>query len=1215
MHRILVVILLLLSQAALADDWDVSALSDSYISENAASSNFGSNQSVLVGSFSSSGSMQCALLRFDVSGIPSGSTINSGSLAFRKVDGDATGGFAIAIYRRTASWSEGSVNWSNSGIQSDQLVGSCVVNADFNFPVCISDAIVAIVDQWVNQGIPNHGFLLCPGIENGNILSLASREGLQAPQLGVNFTPDASGPPSPTLQTPGDGSTTNDSTPFFNWTSASGAVDYQIQVDDFTSFSTPVRNEIVGASNYTPSALPDDEYFWRVRARNSAGIWGDWTPVWSFTISTAPTCSTPGQVQLQSPPSGSTTTDSTPTLDWGSASNANQYQVEVDNASNFSSVDRSATRTSTDWTVSPALQDGVWYWRVRGRNTQGSCNETGPWSSSRSFQVSTSGPSAPTLQTPGNGSTTSDSTPLFDWTSVPGAVDYQIQVDDFSSFNTPVRDQLRASSSYQASTLADGEYYWRVRARNSAGILGDWSPVWSFTISTAPTCSTPGQVQLQSPPSGSTTTDSTPTLDWESASNANQYQVEVYNPNTFDFDRSVSITSTAWTVAPAMEEGVWYWRVRGLNTQGSCNVRGPWSSEWSLQITAGAAVPSRPSSITYPNSSVTGVFTVAWSNVSGATRYELQRETNDGSWQTVFNANATQRPQSLSNGTYRFRVRACNTAGCSAWRTGSPVMVQIPTGPVVDEPSGSVNLTVNPNLSCPGFYIFRSHAGPGSQPGRFGAELLLEGAGSRTLQGGLNFGGRATQDVRGFAAFNIANANNEAQAIALEVDVAAAGQLVLEKRSGGVTVDQPIDVIVQPGSSNFEAVVEPGFYVVGYTPFDSQAVTYSIAALTSYPNRPGGGFQGGVVFGGYHDPEAAASGSQSTGFAGFCISREFDVFAQVLSAPTYGSSGSRGMAFSISNSLGDVFIDTRDGNSGEEISYSVGIMSELPMPLRRAGVTSRAVNGYIFVFGGHPGSEPYSNRVLKYDIGSNAWTDLGGSLPYGMFDGSNNTAVFDDSAVYITPSRGPASFNGFGQNRDILRYDMAANTFQAVAQFSQNSWGITPHASGQYIYLFGRHTGVDHRSGFRFEPGTDELVNLGNLLPNPTSTPAVVEAPGDILLIIGGRGQWTSLGIFDVSNETVVSYDENFFPFDVDSAFNWVEGNTLFLIAPDTGTVHEVDLQDFTLSVSDFQIFSEPTSYYHGMLAKDPESGAIFLIGGIEGGELVGTVRKLTPAN
>jgi proprotein convertase subtilisin/kexin type 2 len=236
-------------------------------------------------------------------------------------------------------------------------------------------------------------------------------------------------------------------------------------------------------------------------------------------------------------------------------------------------------------------------------------------------------------------------------------------------------------------------------------------------------------------------------------------------------------------------------------------------------------------------------------------------------------------------------------------------------GGTSDEPSGSVLLTTNPDLGCPGFFVLRTHANDVSQAGRFGAELGLTGSGARTLQGGLNFGGRATSSVRGFAGFNITNSANEMQVVNLGISVHTSGRVFLERRSSVEGNTSYIDQIVSSGETSLSATVLPGFYVVAFEPFSPTSTPYAISALTSFVNRPGGGFQGGVVVGGYHDPARATSATQSTGFAGFCIARDFNVTARVLSRPSYGSSGSTGMAFSISRGDGTVFLDSRVGET------------------------------------------------------------------------------------------------------------------------------------------------------------------------------------------------------------------------------------------------------------------------------------------------------------
>ena len=227
-----------------------------------------------------------------------------------------------------------------------------------------------------------------------------------------------------------------------------------------------------------------------------------------------------------------------------------------------------------------------------------------------------------------------------------------------------------------------------------------------------------------------------------------------------------------------------------------------------------------------------------------------------------------------------------------------------------DEPFGLAALPTNPAQSCPGFYVIRTHPGDRSEAGRFGAEILLRGTGSRTLQGGINFGGRASAGVRGFTAFNIANARNENQVVNLGVDVGAPGLIQLQRnpsQNGTVYVSREVSA----GETSITVTVPPGFYRLSYEPFSASSVRYAVSGLTSYTNRAGGGFQGGAVFGGYHEPDRASIGSRSTGFVGICISEPREVSVEVLARPSYGPSGAAGMEISVSSGGGETFLDSR----------------------------------------------------------------------------------------------------------------------------------------------------------------------------------------------------------------------------------------------------------------------------------------------------------------
>ncbi len=229
-----------------------------------------------------------------------------------------------------------------------------------------------------------------------------------------------------------------------------------------------------------------------------------------------------------------------------------------------------------------------------------------------------------------------------------------------------------------------------------------------------------------------------------------------------------------------------------------------------------------------------------------------------------------------------------------------------------------------PNASCPsGFFIARVDDGPapGVQPGIFGLELLLDSPGTRVLAGGLNFGGLVDVSQVGFAAINFANPAGENQLLNVSLTGSPrAGlgsslpvRLNISRRSGGTstTVFQTSTslTLAQPFQTSVE--VPPGFYVaeVAVEGFPASEAggepegQFFFSLTTSFVGRPGGGFQGGAVVGGYHaeNPFGGVSG-----FAAFCLATPHSASAQVFGAPTYGGSGARDLRLQLLNSAQQV---------------------------------------------------------------------------------------------------------------------------------------------------------------------------------------------------------------------------------------------------------------------------------------------------------------------
>ncbi len=210
--------------------------------------------------------------------------------------------------------------------------------------------------------------------------------------------------------------------------------------------------------------------------------------------------------------------------------------------------------------------------------------------------------------------------------------------------------------------------------------------------------------------------------------------------------------------------------------------------------------------------------------------------------------------------------------------------------------------------SCPaGYFIATIDDGPdvGISPGLYGLAVTLDGGNSQRLEGGLNFGGLLDAGQEGFAGFNINNANNEPQRLDIHLtghpSASLSGSLpvrirVVRQPAAGVniTVYERTTTLTMAQPFIDSVVVEPGFHVATVLPTGlAPAAVAGVAdgqfyfqLGTSYVDRPGGGFFGGAVIGGYHDRHPFNGVS---GFAAFCLASPQTVSLKSYAAPSYGA--------------------------------------------------------------------------------------------------------------------------------------------------------------------------------------------------------------------------------------------------------------------------------------------------------------------------------------
>ena len=411
-----------------------------------------------------------------------------------------------------------------------------------------------------------------------------------------SFTTASTPPATPVLLSPTDGSTVSP-TPLLNWNDVDSATSYRLQVSTVANFSTTEIDQVsLTQSQYqVPGGVLANytQYYWRVRARNSGG-WSPWASAWSFTT----TIAAPTTPVLLSPADGSTVSP-TPLLDWNDVLTATSYRLQVSELSNFTTtVIDELSLTESQYQVPEGIltTDGQikskviskyegeisgiltvnnvqYYWRVRARNTGGS----GPWASAWSF--TTSLPTTPVLLSPSNGSTVPP-TPLLDWEDAIAATSYRLQVSTDPQFFTTVIDQISLSQSKYKVPVgilsSYVQYYWRARARNSAG-WSPWVSAWSFTTTVAP----PITPVLLSPANGSTVS-TTPLLDWNDVDSATSYRLQVSTDPQFftTVIDQISLTQSQYQVPGGiLSTGTqYYWRARARNAGGWS----PWASAWNF---------------------------------------------------------------------------------------------------------------------------------------------------------------------------------------------------------------------------------------------------------------------------------------------------------------------------------------------------------------------------------------------------------------------------------------------------------------------------------------------------------------------------------------------------------------------------------------------------------------------------------------------------------
>lgn len=224
---------------------------------------------------------------------PRGATVTRATLTLR-AKGASSGSRTISVHRIAAGWKEGRLNWNNKpGVAGTAATASIGGLSDGS---AIEIDVTSIVQAWTN-GTANYGFRISTSATAAHLLyAMNSRH---KPTLRVEWS-DA--PSKPTNLRPSEAATSVAKPHvLFDYKDVSGNTTLaavQVQIATNSAMTTGLWDSGEVATASSGLALAQTSYpglgsgatvYWRIRAKDGAGLWSVWSDVVSMTRTAKPT--------------------------------------------------------------------------------------------------------------------------------------------------------------------------------------------------------------------------------------------------------------------------------------------------------------------------------------------------------------------------------------------------------------------------------------------------------------------------------------------------------------------------------------------------------------------------------------------------------------------------------------------------------------------------------------------------------------------------------------------------------------------------------------------------------------------------------------------------------------------------------------------------------------------------------------------------------------
>jgi hypothetical protein len=350
-----------------------------------------------------------------------------------------------------------------------------------------------------------------------------------------------------------------------------------------------------------------------------------------------------------------------------------------------------ASGTTATWTTSPALADGKYSYRVRAFDG----TVYGGWSLGWiNFTVDATAPATSVSSSTHPTQTTwyPNASPTVSWaaSSESGIKGYSYVLDQTSS-TVPDTTSEGTATSKSYTGLADGVWYFHVRAESNANL---WGTTATFTIRvdvTAPTApaTVTSSPQVPGVPSPNRNVTATWSAGTDATSGVKGYSVVFNNASGTAADTSVDVpaTQTSYTSA-SLSDGTWWFHVRTIDNAGNASgdtAYGPFVIDGTGPDAPVITSPDHDQTTWSTNRTAT----FAWTTTNGAggpadaVGYSVvfDQAQNTDPDATIETTAPAWVQQNIADGSWWLHVRAVDSAG--NWgATGSYRVLVDATGPV-----------------------------------------------------------------------------------------------------------------------------------------------------------------------------------------------------------------------------------------------------------------------------------------------------------------------------------------------------------------------------------------------------------------------------------------------------------------------------------------------------------------------------------------------------